>query len=144
MVAVFNALLTSLDAKLPTSRFTADELRISNGRGRYGASAVANCIRRLAPARSSSPRPRCVRILLRMVGVNREFSASVRNEIFSCNVSHLVRYAWYLFPVGTALCRMVLLVFHSVIALFYRVLYCFLSINRANELHFDETETRHE
>lgn len=34
MVAAFNALLTSLDAKLPTSRFTADELRISNGRGR--------------------------------------------------------------------------------------------------------------
>ena len=34
VVAAFNALLTSLDAKLPTSRFTADELRISNGRGR--------------------------------------------------------------------------------------------------------------
>lgn len=44
VAAAFNALLTSLDAKLPTSRFTADELGISNGRAR--TTGYIRCITR--------------------------------------------------------------------------------------------------
>lgn len=96
VVVAFNALLTSLDAKLPTSRFTADELRISNGRGRRSRPAFV-------VSRSSSvvslPRPRAFEFRLwaqnrhrkprkRRWEFNRELA---RNETFSCSVSHLLR-----------------------------------------------------
>jgi len=97
VVVAFNALLTSLDAKLPTSRFTADELRISNRRGRRPC--VASCIRCVAVAvlgrlhrarvHSNFICAREKRARVSRGGKRRwELTATpVCNETFSCSVS---------------------------------------------------------
>lgn len=63
VVVAFNALLTSLDAKLPTSRFTADELRISNGRRRRSRCKL-HSLSHVAARSSFLAEAACIRISL--------------------------------------------------------------------------------
>lgn len=111
MVAAFNALLTSLDAKLPTSRFTADELRISNGRGRRSSRCKLHSLPRSPPLLRRSPRPRAFEFRScagtgmaqrtteeTKVEVNRDWRAM---KHFRAALVIYYDVAWYLSPVGT-------------------------------------------
>jgi len=106
VVVAFNALLTSLDAKLPTSWFTADELRISNSRGRQSRCKL-HSLSRVAARSSFLAEAACIRISLvrrnehrkprkkTKMGVNRNWRAMKHFR------AALVIY--YLSPVGTTL-----------------------------------------
>lgn len=122
VAVAFNALLTSLDAKLPTSRFTADELRISNGRGRRSRSSSLHSLPRVVAASvvfSSEARVHSNFARTREraqktaeeteVGVNRDWRC---NETFSCSVSHLLRRGLVPFPGWHDAFRTVLVVFY--------------------------------
>lgn len=119
VVVAFNALLTSLDAKLPTSRFTADELRISNRQGRQPCRKLHSSRRRSCSVVSTEPA--CIRISFVHERNGRgcrggkrrwELTATpVCNETFSCSVSFSTM--WLVpFPGWHDAPRMVLVVFY--------------------------------